>query len=138
MTLLKNARWLVVVLAVVGLVSIAPAVSAHGAGPTADDTPPYGGTADEWTAWMEAHMTQHMGPGAVEWMESHMGVTVEEMGEYMAGHGHRGPGTDGGGGPYGSGGTPGAGMAGNGGMYGGGMYGGGTYGGGMYGPGRGC
>jgi hypothetical protein len=29
-------------------------------------------------------MTEHMGPGSVEWMESHMGVTVDEMGQDMA------------------------------------------------------
>jgi hypothetical protein len=33
---------------------------------------------------MEAQMTEHMGPGAVEWMESHMGVTVDEMAQDMA------------------------------------------------------
>jgi hypothetical protein len=33
---------------------------------------------------MEAQMTEHMGPGSVEWMESHMGVTVDEMAQDMA------------------------------------------------------
>nr|WP_323849377.1 hypothetical protein [Haloferax marinisediminis] len=107
-------------LVLVGLVFTAPVVSAHGPSQPTDHTPPYGGTAEEWTAWMEAHMTQHMGPGAVEWMESHMGVTVEEMGQHMAEDHARGPW-----------------MAGRG---GGGMYGqGGMYDrGGMYGGGRGC
>ncbi len=33
---------------------------------------------------MEAQMTEHMGPGSVEWMESHMGATVDEMAQDMA------------------------------------------------------
>lgn len=109
-------RWLLVVLAVVGLALVAPAVSAHGNDTAADDSaaddaPPYDGSADEWAAWMEAWMTEHMGPGTVEWMESHMGVTVDEMARDMAD-----------------------------GEYDGGMYGsGGTYGpGGMYGQDGGC
>ncbi|KAB1193158.1 hypothetical protein GJR96_06750 [Haloferax sp. MBLA0076] len=123
MTQLTTGRLVLVVLAVVGLAFSASVVSAHGTDSATDDTPPYDGTADEWTAWMETHMAQHMGPGAVEWMESHMGVTVEEMGQFMAEDGPRGPGVTGRspGGMYGHG---------NGGMYG--------SGGGMYGGGPGC
>ena len=77
-------RWLLVVLAIVGLAFAAPLVSAHGNDTAADDAPPYDGTAAEWAAWMEAQMTEHMGPGSVEWMESHMGVTVDEMAQDMA------------------------------------------------------
>ena len=33
---------------------------------------------------MEAQMNEHMGAGSVEWMESQMGLTVEEMGQDMA------------------------------------------------------
>ncbi|KTG30460.1 hypothetical protein [Haloferax profundi] len=112
MTQITTGRLVLVVLAVVGLAFSASVVSAHGTDSVTDETPPYGGTADEWTAWMETHMTQHMGPGAVEWMESHMGVTVEEMGQFMAEDGARGHGVTGRspGGMYGSGG----------GMYGGG------------------
>lgn len=84
MTTLRIGRWLLATLAIVGLVFAAPVVSAHENGPVASDAPPYDGTADEWTAWMESHMTDQMGPGAVEWMESHMGVTVDEMGREMA------------------------------------------------------
>ncbi|ELZ68901.1 hypothetical protein C457_10836 [Haloferax prahovense DSM 18310] len=39
---------------------------------------------------MESQMNDHMGPGASEWMESHMGVTIEEMGEDMADDGRMG------------------------------------------------
>lgn len=74
---------LLVVIAVIGLALVVPVVSAHG-NDTGTDVPPYDGSAEEWTDWMETHMTAHMGPGSVEWMESHMGVTVEEMGQDMA------------------------------------------------------
>ncbi|WP_254538771.1 hypothetical protein [Halomarina litorea] len=77
-------RWLLVALAIIGLAFAAPVVSAHGNETTADDAPPYDGTADDWAAWMEAHMTEHMGSGAVEWMEAHMGGTVDEMAQDMA------------------------------------------------------
>ncbi|MFC7130503.1 hypothetical protein [Haloferax chudinovii] len=90
MTTFKIGRWLLVALAIVGLAVAAPVVSAHGNDTTADDAPPYNGTATEWTAWMESQMTDHMGPGAVEWMESHMGVTVDEMGQDMADDGRMG------------------------------------------------
>lgn len=94
MTTFTPGRWLLVVLAIVGLAFAAPAVSAHDDGPTDDDAPPNNGTADERTAWIDAHMTDHMGPGAVDWMAAHMGATVDEMADHvaadgtMAGHGH--------------------------------------------------
>jgi hypothetical protein len=84
MTNFKLGRWLIVALALVGLVFAAPVVSAHGTDTTADDAPTVNATADDWAAWMEAQMTEHMGPGSVEWMESHMGVTVDEMAQDMA------------------------------------------------------
>jgi hypothetical protein len=84
MTNFRIGRWLLVVLAIVGLAFTAPLVSAHGTDTAADDAPPYDGTADDRAAWMEAHMTEHMGPGSVEWMESHIGVTVDEMAQDMA------------------------------------------------------
>jgi hypothetical protein len=37
---------------------------------------------------MDGHMTDHMGPDAVDEMESHMGVTVDEMAQDMAGGDH--------------------------------------------------
>ncbi|WP_137285878.1 hypothetical protein [Halorussus salinisoli] len=84
MTNFKFGRWLLVALAIVGLAFAAPVVSAHGNETTGDDAPPYDGTADDWAGWMEAQMTEHMGPSAVEWMESHMDVTVDEMAQDMA------------------------------------------------------
>ena len=84
MTNFTIGRWLLVALAIIGLAFAAPVVSAHGNETTANDAPPYDGTAADWAAWMEGHMTEHMGPGAVEWMESHMGVTVDEMAQDMA------------------------------------------------------
>ncbi|SNZ03690.1 hypothetical protein SAMN06269185_0344 [Natronoarchaeum philippinense] len=86
MTNFKLGGWLLVALAIVGFAFAAPVVSAHGTNTTADDAPPYdrNATADDWAAWMEGHMTDHMGPSSVEWMESHMGVTVDEMAQDMA------------------------------------------------------
>ena len=84
MTNFKLGRWLLVALAIVGLAFAAPVVSAHGNETTADDAPRDDTTADEWATWMEAQMTEHMGPGSVEWMESHMGVTLDEMVQTMA------------------------------------------------------
>jgi hypothetical protein len=84
MTNVKLGRWLLVALAIVGLAFAAPVVSAHGNETTADDASTDTTTADEWATWMEAQMTDHMGPGSVEWMESHMGVTVDEMAQDMA------------------------------------------------------
>ncbi len=90
MTEIKLGRWLLVALAIVGLAFAAPVVSAHGNDTTADDAHTDNATADDWATWMEAQMTEHMGPGSVEWMESHMGVTVDEMGQAMADGEHRG------------------------------------------------
>ena len=112
MTNFKLGRWLLVALAIVGLAFAAPAVSAHGNGtaadnvPTADNVPPSDASADDWTVWMEAQMTEHTGPGGVEWMESITGVAADEMGQYMTGADHnRGmgghSGTDGHNGAYG-------------------------------------
>jgi len=98
MTNFNIGRWLLVTFAVLGFALAIPAVSAHATDTAADDAPPYNGTANGWAGWMEAHMTEHMGPGSVEWMESHMGLTVEEMGQDMA------DGSHGGYGMYGSGG----------------------------------
>lgn len=87
MTNLTIGRWLLVVLALIGLVFAAPMVSADGNETAADDARSNDAAAD-WAAWMEAQMTEHMGPGAVEWMEAHMGVTVDEMARNMADGGH--------------------------------------------------
>ena len=84
MTNLTLGRWLLVSLAIIGLVFAAPVVSAHGDETAAEDTPTNETTAAEWATWTEAQMTDHMGPGSVEWMESHMGATIDEMGQHMA------------------------------------------------------
>ncbi|WP_332897334.1 hypothetical protein [Haladaptatus sp. CMSO5] len=90
MTNFKLGRWLLVALALVGLAFAAPVVSAHGNDTAADDAPHSDATADGWVAWMEAQMTDHMGPGAIQWMESHMGVSVDEMAQGMTENGHDG------------------------------------------------
>jgi Ni/Co efflux regulator RcnB len=84
MTNSKLSRWLLVAVAIVALAIALPVVSAHGNETTADEAPTNNATADEWATWMEGHMTEHMGSGSVEWMESHMGVTVDEMAQDMA------------------------------------------------------
>ena len=90
MTNVKLGRWLLVALAIVGLAFAAPAVGAHGTDTTANDAPTDNAAADDWATWMEAQMTEHMGPGSVEWMESHMGVTIEEMAQDMADNDYNG------------------------------------------------
>ena len=93
MTNRNLGRWLLAALALVGLGFAAPVVSAHGDEPaqgnetTAEWMPATGEPADR-AAWMTGHMTDHMGPDAVDEMESHMGVTVDEMASNMAGDDH--------------------------------------------------
>jgi hypothetical protein len=89
MTNRNLGRWLLVALAIVGLAFAAPVVSAHGDEPiqeneTAAEGTPADDSAADWAAWMEGHMTDYMGPNAVDEMEAHMGVTVDEMAQDMA------------------------------------------------------
>ncbi|NHX37785.1 MULTISPECIES: hypothetical protein [Halolamina] len=100
MTNFKLGRWLLVALAIVGLAVAAPAVSAHGDEPgqgneTAADGMPVDGDAADWATWMEGHMTDYMGPNAVDEMESHMGVSVDEMAREMADEEHTSTGMNG-------------------------------------------
>ena len=88
MTTLTLGRWLLVALAIAGLALVPGLVSAHGNDTTADDAPPYNGTADDWATWMESHMTDHMGPGSVDWTEPHTGVTVDETARDVADDDH--------------------------------------------------
>ena len=88
MTNVKLGRWLLVAIAIVGLAFAAPVVSAHGSDATAADAPADDASADERVTWMEAQMTEHVGPGSVEWMESHMGLTVDEMARDVADEEH--------------------------------------------------
>ncbi|SMO53091.1 hypothetical protein [Halorubrum cibi] len=88
MTNRNLGRWLLVALAIVGLAFAAPVVSAHGDDPaqgneTAAEGMPVDGDTTDWAAWMDGHMTDHMGPDAVDEMESHMGVTVDETAQDM-------------------------------------------------------
>jgi hypothetical protein len=93
MTNRNLGRWLLVALALVGLAFAAPVVSAHGDEPTQENetavegAPADGDTAD-WAAWMDGHMTDHTGPDAVDEMEAHTGVTVDEMAQEMADEDH--------------------------------------------------
>lgn len=77
-------RWLLVGLAILALAVTAPLVSAHGTATPAAEAPDTDATAADWADWMDDHMTEHMGPDGVAWMESHMGVTVDEMARDMA------------------------------------------------------
>ncbi|WP_225336061.1 hypothetical protein [Halomicrobium urmianum] len=101
MTRFELGRWLLVALAIVGLAFAAPVASAHGDDTTADDAPTDDTSADEWATWMEAQMTEHLGSGSVEWMESHMGVTVGEMAQDTAGEEYHDGADDHRGGTYG-------------------------------------
>lgn len=95
MTNFTDGRWLLVVLALLGLALVAPVVTAHGTGTTTDGAHAYDRTGTgptDWNAWMASHMTDHAGPGGVEWMESHMGATVDEMGAHVSDGNVHGPG----------------------------------------------
>lgn len=80
-------RVLLVVVALLGVALLTTVAGAHWPGADPADAPPANATAEEWTAWMEAHS----------------GLTVEEMAEHMAdgdgwyhhgpaGYAHHGPG----------------------------------------------
>lgn len=75
---------LLVTIAIAGLVVASSLVTAHGGEQAGADGAPVDGNASDWATWMEQHMTEYMGPGSVEYMESSMGVSVEEMAEDMA------------------------------------------------------
>lgn len=90
MTTFKLGHWLLVALALVGLALVVPLVGAHGNETTAGDAPGDDGTAAEWADWMDSHVTDHMGPDGAEQMESHMGVSVDEMARDMAAGDHGG------------------------------------------------
>lgn len=92
MSTITTGRVLLVAALALGLIVTAPAVSAHGGEPTAQppttDHPGADADASTWARWMESRMESHMGPGSVEWMESHMGLSVDEMARDMATGGH--------------------------------------------------
>lgn len=75
----------VIALAVLGVVLVATGgVVAHGNGGSEHADAPENGTAAEWGAWMERHITEHMGADAAARMQEWMGMSYEEMGEHMA------------------------------------------------------
>ena len=77
------------VLAVLAVLLLAVGgVAAHGTHvSTADhESAPANGSAAEWATWMEQHMTKQMGAEAAAQMQGRMGMSYEEMGEYMASH----------------------------------------------------
>lgn len=70
------------------LLLTAGAVTAHDddGETTGHDDAPVNGSAADWAAWMEQHMTEHMGADAAAQMQEQMGMSYEEMGEHMASH----------------------------------------------------
>ena len=69
---------------VAALMLTAGAVAAQGNNTTdGHDEAPVNGTAAEWGAWMEQHMTEHMGADATERMQERMGMSYEQMGYMM-------------------------------------------------------
>ena len=80
---MKNAGLGVLAVLVVLLVAVG-GVTAHGNSDDGGHDAPVNGTAAEWGAWMEQHMTEHMGADAAKRMQERMGMTFEEMGEHMA------------------------------------------------------
>jgi len=100
MTNRNLGRWLLVALAIVGLAFAATVVNAHDDEPTqgnetAADETPADGDAPDWATWMAGHMTDHMGADAVDEMEAHMGVTVDETSHDTADDDHTDAGVNG-------------------------------------------
>jgi hypothetical protein len=62
------------------------AAYAHNEGASADERAPANGSAAKWAMWMEQHMTKQLGAEAAAQMQDRMGMSYEEMGEYMASH----------------------------------------------------
>lgn len=88
--------WLLVAVAIIGLAFVVPIAGAHGedlsaANQSVDTDGPVDADSAELADWMETQMIAHMGPDAPEWMESHMGMTIDEMAQDMSdGQYHRG------------------------------------------------
>lgn len=53
---------------------------------TDHDDAPVNGSAADWAAWIEQHMTERMGADAAAQMQERMGMSYEEMGEHMGSH----------------------------------------------------
>ena len=75
---------IVAVLAVLLLAVGGVAAYAHNESAAGHESAPANGSAAEWATWMEQHMTEQMGAEAAAQMEDRMGMSYEEMGEYMA------------------------------------------------------
>ena len=74
------------VLAVLLLAVGGVAAYGHNESTSAHASAPSNGSPAEWTTWMEQHMTEQMGADAAAQMQDRMGMSYEEMGEYMASH----------------------------------------------------
>ena len=78
---------LTVLAAIAVLLLAVGGVAAHGSDTASDhDDVPENASAAEWAAWMEQHMTEHMGVDAAAQMQDRMGMSYEQMGEHMASH----------------------------------------------------
>ena len=89
MTLNRTQGWLLGAIALLGLAIALSVVTVSMTAPVMDSSHPVTADVDGWATWMEPHMTDHMGPESVAWMESHMGATVDQMAHSMAGNGPR-------------------------------------------------
>ena len=89
MTRNPTERWLLGAIAVLGIALVVSMTTVWLTAPVTDYPHPVTADADGWGTWMEVHMTDHMGPESVAWMESHMGATVNQMAQSMAGNGPR-------------------------------------------------
>jgi hypothetical protein len=74
------------VLAVLLLAVGGVAAYGHNESTSAHANAPANGSAAEWVTWMEQYMTEQMGADAAAQMQDRMGMSYEEMGEYMASH----------------------------------------------------
>ena len=82
---MRNSTLTVLAVAAILLLA-AGGVTAHDndGNTTGHDDAPVNGSAADWAAWMEQHMTEHVGADAATQMQDRMGMNYEEMGEHMA------------------------------------------------------
>ena len=74
------------VLAVLLLAVGGVAAYAHNESTTDHESVSANGSTAEWITWMEQRTTEQMGADAATQMQERMGLSYEEMGEYMASH----------------------------------------------------
>ena len=79
---------LTVLAVLAALLITAGGVAAHGndKNTSGHDDASMDGSAADWAAWMEQHMTEHMGADAAARIQERIGMSYQEMDEHMVSH----------------------------------------------------